>query len=329
MSAIIIFKNNTSESEDFVGKTVSGHDEYIIPEAEQIKWANDNKVLSWIMSQDVSGNFTYDALIGDGSQYLNTSEAVSYLKGIDTSPKHPDGRLIVHQTPRPRGTFTYYTNAGDRQDSPTYIGGNTALENRLNFYMPESCSGDDDFCVRYLDLNTIENPTYIYEGLAQWKDCYNDFLCFEVVSKVCDFVSGASGTYFNALEDGTVIPANGDGTINITNPILVEMVPNEYGDFPPGLWDADYDSVSGFYNIRPNLSYSGQFNMFIEEKLFSRFGNQLCFLGNGSCAFPSNDQSQIGHNMRFKITAKTNITQYGPHEWWANINVTMFRNKTA
>jgi hypothetical protein len=231
-----------------------------------------------------------------------------------------DGKLYVHSTPRKRGLFTCFIGRGDSQTDQSKIGGGTQIVLHHQILDPTSQ-------VIYVDLNTIINETYAHSGQMMWKDALNDLITLETVSKVSTYESG-SNTTFAIYAGYLIIPAPGNGNINVTNPVLVEVPVNEFNvRAGAGYWDATYNtSTKQFENIAANPYGTGRFNMFAAEIVFDRFIDHMALLGDGYLSLDTYDASQVGHNMRLKVTLDTIGTD---HEWYWNASLKPYRKRTC
>jgi hypothetical protein len=243
-----------------------------------------------------------------------------------SSPKDTDNKPIFHTTPRPLGLFTYYTSTGDNQDDPTAVGGDVEDSNVMCFCMNSGISTMS----KYLDLNTIYNTTLISQGIAQWTSAVHDEIKLEIIPRQTSFVP-STNTYYNLYGGYLIVPAAGDGHIDITEtPNLVQNVPNEFGIRPAGFWDATFNpNTKQFENITAAPYGTGEFNMFGEigmDIVLFRFGNKIRLLGDGTLVLPSHDSQRVGHGMRFKITC---TTFEDPHSWRASMCFIMHRAITC
>lgn len=245
-----------------------------------------------------------------------------YANKVFESPINQDKRIIVHSTPRKIGTFTCFTGAGDDQADYSKVGGSSGAVLELHHEVGDSTSQSI-----YIDFNTIANETHAHAGHMMWKDALNDLVTLETVPKLTT-VEASTSTNYNLYGGYLVVPAAGDGTINVTDMVLVEVPINEFGNRSgAGYWDADYNSTTKlFENVAPNLTGTGQFNMFTVEIALDRFINRMPLLGSGFMALDTYDASQMGHNMRLRITLETRGTD---HEWWWCGGLKPYRRKTV
>jgi hypothetical protein len=325
---IIKVKNADSVTRTWCGQEITSGSYYELEQVEISKWANDDSVLESISDGDL--------IVNNGTSDISgTSKQIDYLKygctldndGVPIytlKAANTDGRSMVHASPRIRGTYTYYAGSDDDHTDPTKVGGTSNVE-KLRAHHEV---GDDSEEILYFDLNTITNKTFIHEGFMQWKDALNDTITMEIVPQVTAYTSG-SNTNFNLYGGYLIIPASGNGTIAVDSDDmrLVECTPNEYGIKPAGYWNATFNaSTKEFESITAAPYGDGNYNMFGTEVKLFRFANQLSFLGSGVCQIQSEDATQIGHGMRFKMTWKTEGTD---HEWWWNLTLSMYRKKTV
>lgn len=234
---------------------------------------------------------------------------------------YPDGRMVMHATPRKRGLVTQFTALDDDQTDATKIGGGSS-----HLAKTHTTAGANSY---YFDLNTIINETHIHSGCLQWKDALNDEVKLEVVPQVTASSAG-TGTNYNLYGGYLIIPAAGNGTLTVADGDrkLVQVPMNEFGNRQgAGYWDATFNQTTKlFENIIPNLTGTGEYNMFSVEVPLDRFGNRIPVLGTGAIFFQSHDASMLGHGNRLKITA----TGVGAdHTWMWNLTLVLFRKRTV
>lgn len=237
-------------------------------------------------------------------------------------PFNVDGRPITHSTPRRFGLTTYFTGGDDSQSHPSAIGGgnnNSFIHHRI---------GDTPYQTAYLNFNTIVNDTQAHAGFLSWSGARGDRITADVVPQVTQ-VSPGVNTYFNLYGGFLVIPAAGDGVIDV-NPLtakLVEVPLNEKGlRSGAGYWNADYNTATGqFENMTPALMGDGRFNIFAYEVPMQRFINNVPLVGEGNIYLTSHDASLIGHNSSIKLTA---TTVGDDHEWMVSAFLSLFRKYT-
>ena len=258
----------------------------------------------------------------DGETWLtDINEAINLLKNIG-GPKNMDNRPVVHQTPRMLGTYTYFCGIDDDQSDPHAVGGGS------NFLEWDHAVDGPNPEVKYMDFNTIYNETHVRQGDVMWKDAVKDTLSFLIVPKVTTYTSGTS-TNYNLYEGYLVVPAASDGVVTIADEdrVLIQNVPNEFGNMPAGYWDATWNpSTKQFDSIAPNYTGTGEFNMFTVEVILSKFMNQRMIMGTGKKDCHTDDESRIGHGMRLKIEAHTRGTD---HAWCGCATLMLYRKKTV
>lgn len=232
-------------------------------------------------------------------------------------------KILVHQTSRVLGTLTYFTSSSDDQAHMGLVGGTVPESQKLKGHHE---IGDPTTEAKYLDLNTMENETYIHEGYIQWKDALNDELTVSIVPELTT-VSAGSNTFYNLYGGYLVIPAAGDGLINIDDMVLCEMPINEFGKRSPAYWNADYNTTThDFENVTAAPLGNGAYNMFTVEVTLDRFANKIPLLGSGFMNLQTSDASALTQNLRLKITAETIGAD---HEWWWNAFATFHRKRTV
>ena len=320
MNRIIRFKN-VSGTEGTWASSIIAPDAYyeLTTDSELQKWQENGKVFADV----AAGNL----LVGNENEWYEDKNFAwnTWVLGVfDIPVKNSDGRVINHTTPRPMGTFTYFTGSDDDHVDPHAVGGVVNV-NELDWHHQ---IGDAMTDSRYFDFNTIINTTYIRQGNLIFKNAELDYLDFEVVPKVTTYTL-EENTNFNLYSGYLIIPAAGDGTVQVANEdmILVQNVPNEFGVRPAGYWDADWSTTTKqFENIAPNVNGTGNYNMFGLEIILHRFMNRKKLLGNGLEICETEDVAPLGHNIRLKITT---TTQNPDHEWSVAATLMLYRNRTV
>jgi len=269
-------------------------------------------------------NETIAVIDNDDVQVTDISLAIDIIKGFSKKTISTfDNKMMTQSTSRPIGTFVCFSSEGDSQNNPIEIGDGTKM--KLHHQIGDPLEQDV-----YVDLNVIENKTFINEGFAIWDGCNFDELHFNVVPKLTPYIAG-TGTYFNLYGGFLIIPAAGDGLIQV-DPAQIQLVANPFSlDNPSqrqgaGFWDADYNTQTHqFENLRPNLEYTGEYNIFGAEINFETIVD-IVLLSNGCISLRSQDVAEFGHGMRIKFTFTTNAPD---HEWKCALNLTMNRTFTA
>jgi hypothetical protein len=236
-----------------------------------------------------------------------------------------DGRIIGHSTPRFLGSFTYFTSHDDDHTDPHAVGG---TEPNIASLKDHHEIGQAITKTFYQDFNTINNKTWIRDGGIEYKDALNDEITFEIVPKTTVYTSGTN-TNYNLYNGYLIIPAAGDGTIDVAanDMVLVQNVPNEFGVLPAGYWNADWNfTTKVFENITAAGGGDGAYNMFGVEVDLNRFLNKIYLLGSNVRHITTDDTSQLGHNARLKTTI---VTEGTDHEWWWNAWFRLYRKKTV
>ncbi len=260
---------------------------------------------------------------------LMPTEAIMLISTGSIMPKDVEGKLFVHQTSRIQGTMTYWTGRGDKIDDVKDVGNGESLIIRHKIGDPSNQSV-------YLDFNSIDNGSSIHEGYFIWSGAlFGDFITIESVTNTVSYVPGTN-TNYNLYGGFMVIPAAGNGTIELTSDIsnpcvsggsLIEVYTDETGYKPPAFWDADYNSSTGlFENIVPNLSVQGNYNMYTVELIGNRFINHIPVLKNGFEMLQSSDSTHFPHGIRLKATITTTTDD---HDWDFGGIMTMHRQRTS
>jgi hypothetical protein len=234
------------------------------------------------------------------------------------------GKLMTHQTLRMDGLITYFTGRGDDPTNPDDIGGGQQM-------IRDHKIGDPATESFYVDFNTVNNVSYIYEGYISYDKAHLDSISMIVVPRVVS-TSAGTNTYYNLYGGYLIIPAAGDGVINLDSDItqsdggLVYIPLNDDGSRSPAFWNAEWDDVNKvFTNITAAPDGNGEYNMFSVEVILNRFINEFHFTGVGTQELDSEDTDELGHGMRIKLMTET----YGEdHDWSFTAAFTMHRERT-
>lgn len=325
MSAIYkIIKNLDSVTRKFGGIYIASGSTYQFTDDIGLRVAQeDYSLISALMADPAEA-----AMISpeQNTIELTGTTGLLYLLNLD-APKNIDARPIQHSTPRRIGTYTYFASADDDHTDPHAVGGDNS-SNISEIFWDHSVSGANPETI-YLDFNTIYNETYVRQGGLMWKDADLDYVSFTITPKLTTYSSG-SNTNYDLYGGFLIIPASpGTGSITVgdSDRVLVQNVPNEFGDLPAGYWDATWNpSTKTFDSITPNYTGEGEFNMFGVEILLNKFMNRKRLLGTGNVLCPTSDVSQLGHNMRLKLDVFTYGTD---HAWKGCGTVMLYRKKTV
>lgn len=237
---------------------------------------------------------------------------------------YPDGRQIVHSTPRKRGLITNFTARDDDQTDATKVGGGA------NVMAVKHAIGEPLVHTLHFDLNTIANETYLHSGTIQWEKAALDTIDLLVVPKTTVYAAG-TGTNYNLFGGYLITPAApGAGAISVADAdrVLVQIPLNEYGNKTgAGYWDATFNTTTkAFEGITPNYAGTGAFNMFGAAVQLDRFVHHQPLVGAGVFTFHSSDASMLGHGMRLKLVTTTVGTD---HEWTWCVSLVLHRKKTV
>ena len=243
--------------------------------------------------------------------------------GFTLDSRTSDNKLWVQSTCRPIGTFTCFSTEGDSQDSPVSVGDGQRI-------MIDHKIGEPLEQVVYVDYNVKENKTFLSEGYVVWKNCNFDQVHMHVVPKLTPYSLG-SNTYFNLYGGYLILPAAGDGNIQV-NPVEIQLVEIPFSlDIPTQrqsatFWDADYDTQTHqFSNLRPNLYGTGQYNIFGAEINFETVAD-VTLLDSNCCNLRTNDVAELGHGMRTKYIFETDGED---HDWKCTVTLTLNRIYSA
>jgi hypothetical protein len=244
------------------------------------------------------------------------------IPGISLIAKTTDNKQYVTPTSRPLGTTQCFTGTGDSTESSLTVWGGQRL------YIRHSI-GDSTVQEIPIHFNVIENDTFIKDGVVAFSGCEGDTLTMVAVPKTTSWTP-QSNTFFDLYGGYLIVPAAGNGHINITEaPVLVSCPPSvDTGIRPPGFWDAPYDTVTHSFGDLTACPYGdGPYNMFGTKIYLNRYANELGLVGSGSMSFGSNDCQQIPHNVDFGLYGTTDGT--ADHNWSAFITLSMYRKNTT
>jgi len=250
----------------------------------------------------------------------DVSLAIDLIKGFSDRPvMTKDNKIWVHQTARPLGTFTAFTSYGDDSSDCHLVGGGQPMKVVHNV-------GDPLTQTILVDLNVIENKTFVHEGYVMWQGGDFDTICLSVIPKITNYSQGQN-TFYNLYNDYLIVPAAGDGTISI-EPQDINLVEIPYSiDNPtarqsPAFWNADWNSSTRqFENISAAPEGNGKYNIFTAEVMLVRVVN-IMILNDGFMKLQSSDISEITHGMRLRFGLRTNEPD---HEWKAAFILTLDR----
>lgn len=263
------------------------------------------------------------ATVNNGTIVYQTAESAwNFL--IGHSVENIDNRQIVHATPRFLGTYTVFTGSDDDHTDPHSVGGSSNIN---DLFKKHEVGGPNPEQL-YLEFNTIYNKTYVRQGDIMWKDADFDFISFHIVPKITTYSSG-SNTNYNLYGGYLIVPAAGDGTTVVSDEdrVLVECTPNEFGVYPAGYWDADWNiTTKELENITPNYGGAGKYNMFGAEVSLNCFVNRRRLLGSNTHKCATEDISQLGHNLRLRLDMHTYGTD---HAWSFGGTMMLYRQKTV
>ena len=245
------------------------------------------------------------------------------IQGLTLDAKTIDNKIWVQNSARPLGTYTCFASEGDNTSWPTLVGGGQRIMNHHEV-------GDSTVNVLYVDFNTVENITYMQEGYGLWSNAYYDTLTLEAVPAVTPYTAGTN-TFFNLYNGYLILPAAGDGPINVQpqDIRLVEIpfsIDNPKKRQAPAFWNAVYDTTAhAFTSISPAPAGDGAYNIFGAEVVLQKPVNML-LIGSGNILLKSEDIAQIAHGVRLRFTFKTDtITDRTDHEWQITIVLRMHR----
>jgi len=245
------------------------------------------------------------------------------------------GRLHTVASPRPFGKTSCFVGASDLTSDVEDVGGGLPFmyHHKVGdpfetvFVFDSDTTAYMDYV--YMDMNVVENETWLNSGLAEWDGCQMDHICVEIVPYPVDFES-QEGTDYLMLASGIIIPAPapGYGNVMIDSTAVLEPygglteAPTKEGSdglmYPQtAFWNADWNSTTNkFENLTPAPSGDGNYNLFGSEYYLARFVTKMTLLDGGRIVLETTDATRIGHGMRFRARLCTHIDDDIPdHEW--------------
>jgi len=323
MYSVCSIKNISGEIQQLHEKEFTIDETFIISDDQRYLWANNSDVITAISS----GLFQ---IIGYNGGIENISDQINYLKDLNnplsSEKRDPTGKLRVHETSRPVGTFTYFTGSGDDPDDPGDVGNG-------QLFTIDHHQGEEDPEIIYIDFNILDNRTYIHEGYVIWHEALFDTINLSVVTRYPNYIvdSTANTSFELNTTYGLIVPSISGNVIfteNILSPTggLVYMPLNDEGTRTYSFWNADWNSSTGlFENLTAAPFGNGEYNIFAAEIELSRFINKLPLLGTGFEKLQTADTQEIGHGMRIKLESDT----YGDHNWKVSFVATLYRERTT
>ena len=267
----------------------------------------------------------YTEMLAESDEYQSIQDRIN--QPLPDPPLDRSGKLRVHQTSRKLGLVIGWYGLGDDPSDPTKVGDGTPFT--FSHSIDESEPAN-----KYIDINCVENETWLHEGYITWKGCHLDTISLSVVPRVTG-TTVSSGTYYNLYGGYLIVPAAGDGTIQITSDItthsggLVYIPDDDLGNPPTAFWNAEWNTTTKQYeNITPAPYGDGRYNMFAAEVPLAKFVHSIPLLESGFIALNSSDTDQLGHGMRIKMTADTN-NDIPDHDWSIACTMCMHRAKTV
>jgi len=283
----------------------------------------------WATLSGIVGKHSGEPLPDNHVVNTNIISSSTVMSTIVDGPKDVSGKLRVQQTSRKLGLRVMWTGIGDDTSDISKVGGGVTT-------CFTHTTGDNIPLVKYIDLNIVENETYLHEGYMTWKDCKLDTLSLQIVPRTVT-VSGVSGGDKTVYGGYLVVPtASGSGNYEVVNDLtdpnggLIYMPAS--GDTearPTAYWDADWNSTTHkFENIRPNYLGSGEYNMFSYEVVLAEFIRQIPLLDSGFIPLNSSDTEELGQGMRIKMIADTCL-DLGDHDWQVACIICLHRYKSV
>jgi len=233
----------------------------------------------------------------------------------------PDGKQIVQNTARVRGTRCCYTGEGDCQNSAVDVGGGDPI------YVHHEVGGANPE-MQKITFKTIENETWVYEAMACFEGAVFDRVHMCLRPKKTNYVAGEN-TYYNLYGGYLIVPAAGNGTIQVAtgDRVLVQALPTALGVKPAAYWNADWNTTTKqFENIVAAPGGDGDYNMFGEQVQLACLARGIPVSGTcSSYHLDSNDVDRIPHGTEIWFGIETRPPD---HEWKIAVGLIMYRAKT-
>jgi hypothetical protein len=191
-----------------------------------------------------------------------------------------------------------------------------------------------------VDFNCAMNKTWIYSGFATWANAQRDRVTLSIMAKASTTEAGTDTSYTTLNYPGhpwhgkLIVPAAGDGDLNVTTAVLVGFYPNTTSNEQydvPRYWNATWNPATKQYTgITAAPAGDGEFNMFTDVMQLFRFANNIVFDGTNTLpwSIDSRDSQRIGDGMFIRITPTTN-PDVDDHGWRAVIILFMHRENTC
>lgn len=244
---------------------------------------------------------------------------------VDLEKRDRWGKIRNQSSPRPLSHDTFFTSRCDDSSTPYNVGGGALMELTHNIGDPFEQSAIYDF-------NCVMNPTFLFNGICHSVDAIRDLICLEIIPRVTE-TTPSQDTNYMLINDYLIIPANGNGNIDIVSNIqqhdggLVRCPISDLGIEANGFWDATWNPTTNLYeNITPCPNGDGSYNMFSKEITFKKFINDMIIGGSSTFDMHCMDISEMTHGIRIKITIKTRGVD---HRWWVGFDFKLFRKLTT
>lgn len=274
---------------------------------------------------------TGDVVVNNYHNDMSAVEGVRWLVTQTERLPFSNGKLSVHSTSKHPGLYVYWTGRGDNMENGNIGDGESILLSHK--------IGDPKSQKKYIDFCCLDNKSQLHEGTVIFSGAkMGDSGTCSMVTSVMPVTAGVN-TNYRLHDDYLIIPANGDGDIELLGDItninptygcFVEMVPDETGVQAPTFWNADINKdTRKFENITPAPDGDGRYNLFAAEIVISRFVNHINLLGEGSLVLQSEDSVDMTHGMRLLHHINTStIDGIEDHDWQFSVVLTLQRDKT-
>ena len=314
------FRNNTNSILilDELGLTFSPNGTHVI---ENLIFSTLNITLKKIANLEIT-------VIANGIE-LSSAHGLRFLATGSHSKLNQQGRTLVQSSTRPVDLNNCWYG---RADDPAVVNDRGNGERMVLQHV----SGGPAMTTVYFDFNVLENITYLKEGYYIWRGALvGDYASFEAVTSKVNYVS-STNTNYNLYGGYLIVPAAGDGTIELTTDItqinpangsFVQAHIDQMGKKTPAFWNADYNSETHlFENIQAAPLADGNYNLFAIEYTLTTVLNQVPFLNFGQQKIMSEDATNLSFGTRLKMTIETTDVD---HSWELAAFLAMHRTTSS
>jgi len=268
---------------------------------DAVSLAHSVDLIDALIHEDATGN--------DGTQDLTLNDAIDMFRDYQQKfEMSADNKLMANSTPRPKGTYTYFTGRADDLDLEQIGKGE-----KFWLYNDSTAS---EMSKDFKFLHSVDDGIYIRDGYygyknGGWEDCASMIL----VSEPTPLYDSTSGQ-LSVLDDHRIIGNPSGDKMFAGTPVLV---PN---------WDTsgywNYDSTSGL-EFCPDATAA--YDLYDNEHETFRFADEVPCYDNsyGLVYLDSDDCEQLQSGYFIRITFYNKSGQTGQRVWGI---LNMYRKRT-